>query len=84
MSLMMSPGLPAERRRELRELILKREHELADKRAREAGLTLRCLRAGDNSGEHRRCRGEMPGGVGCLCGCHDLDMSEPVREDSLA
>ncbi len=92
MSLMMLPGLPLARRQEIRALILRREHELADKRAREAGLTLRCQHADryadpqDRASEHRRCLGEEPGNSGCLCSCHDQSgvAIEAVREENSA
>jgi hypothetical protein len=85
MGLNLLPGLPAVRRQELRALILAKEHELADKRAREAGLTLRCQRASAGHDDHRLCRGEMPGNTGCLCSCHDTVAGEAeAREDSSA
>jgi hypothetical protein len=41
--------------------------------AAQMGVTLRCRRViGDlASPQHKICRGEGPGGAGCLCRCHD-------------
>lgn len=46
-----------------------RQHALAN--AARVGITFRCQMAGDDTGQHRACRGESPGGAGCLCRCHD-------------
>lgn len=42
-------------------------------RAEGMGLTLRCRDLLDDmdNPEHGLCRGEDPGGSGCLCRCHD-------------
>lgn len=50
-----------------------RYRDRALEQAEQMGLTMRCQGAialGSEE-EHRRCRGESPGGAGCLCTCHD-------------
>lgn len=48
-----------------------REHALAQ--AERTGLTIRCASLLDDmdNPDHGLCRGETPGGAGCLCRCHD-------------
>lgn len=62
-------GLSLEQRQALREKYL----GAALAQAAKMGLTGRCKRVLDNlaSPDHERCRGEEPGGAGCLCRCHD-------------
>ena len=58
-------------RQEMREQIRQHAYAAAEKRAAEAGLTLRCQRASEGRDDHRLCRGESRGNSGCLCTCHD-------------
>lgn len=46
----------------------------AIQRAKQLGVSIRCVEA-ERFGveaDHRLCRGESRGGSGCLCRCHDL------------
>jgi hypothetical protein len=56
-----------------REALRKRYLDKAVASAAKTGLTGRCKRvlADLASPDHRLCRGENPGGTGCLCRCHD-------------
>jgi hypothetical protein len=62
-------GLSLEKRQQLRKHYL----DAAVARGEKMGLTLRCQRVADDlaSPDHQSCRGEQPGGTGCLCRCHD-------------
>lgn len=74
-------GLSIERRTALRADLLEAELEKARRRAMSLHLSLTCRNAMDCTGAedstyvqllHQQCRGELPGGVGCLCVCHDV------------
>jgi hypothetical protein len=72
-------GLTVLERDKLRAEILERQMRLAVTRAAEYGLTgmcreaMRLAEAGERSGAlHRSCGAEEPGGLGCLCPCHDV------------
>ncbi len=56
-----------------REALRQRYLDKAIAQAARMGVTGRCRRVlGDlDSPDHQLCRGEAPGGVGCLCKCHD-------------
>lgn len=72
-------GMTVLDRQKLREEVIRAELQRAYERAARYGLSMRCARAmlmtgGDPElvrAEHGRCRGEEPGGAGCLCQCHD-------------
>lgn len=72
-------GMSFAERQSARQRIRERAFADAEHKARTAGLTMRCERAMALEGaspelisaEHRACRGESPGGAGCLCECHD-------------
>ena len=65
----MPAGLPLEERLELRQRYL----DKAVTQARRMGVTGRCRRVLDDleHPDHQLCRGENPGGTGCLCPHHD-------------
>lgn len=59
----------------LSERVARRQHyrDQAIRRAERTGLSARCAASLDDmdSRDHELCRGEDPGGSGCLCRCHD-------------
>lgn len=80
-------GLSIERRTALRADLLETELEKARHKAASLYLSLTCRNAMDCTGTedgtyvkllHQQCRGELPGGVGCLCVCHDVASTEIV------
>jgi hypothetical protein len=66
---MMTAGLSFSEREALRDQYRQRAIAQAEK----LGVTLRCryLDYDLNDPGHQLCRGESPGGAGCLCRCHD-------------
>lgn len=76
-------GMTIYRREELRERIRQEELERAIRRAEYMYVSSFCRNAlaltltGTEDAEyvrdlHGQCRGEIPGGSGCLCRCHDV------------
>jgi hypothetical protein len=70
-------GLPVLERDKMRAEIARKQLQLAQHRAAEYGLSITCREALEAAGDlarklHGKCRGEDPGGTGCLCGCHDV------------
>jgi len=65
-----------------REALRQRYLDKAVAQAARMGVTGRCRRVlGDLAHpDHGICRGECPGGVGCLCKCHDHAESVTVTD----
>jgi len=55
-----------------REAMRRKYRDKALAQAARMGVTLRCRRHLDDLDhpDHQLCRGELPGGAGCLCCCH--------------
>ena len=64
--------------RAAREAQRQRYLDRAVQQAALAGVTLRCRRVASDLDhpDHQVCRGEGPGGAGCLCRCHDREEPE--------
>lgn len=74
-------GWSIEKRRALRESLREQEVEKAIRRAEKLHLSSTCINGMAATGGadpgyaralHQQCRGELPGGIGCLCLCHDV------------
>lgn len=74
-------GWSIEKRQAYRAALREQEIEKAIRRAEKLHLSLSCINAMAATGGadpsyaralHDQCRGELPGGIGCLCLCHDV------------
>ena len=80
-------GWSIEKRQAYRAALREQEIEKAIRRAEKLHLSLSCINAMAATGGadpsyakalHDQCRGELPGGIGCLCLHHDV-IQEPVE-----
>jgi hypothetical protein len=78
-------GWSVEKRQEYRAFLREQETEKAVRRAEKLHLSGTCINAMAATGGadpdyaralHQACRGELPGGIGCLCRCHDVIQAE--------
>jgi hypothetical protein len=69
-------GMNLEQRQAMRQRYL----DKAASNAERMGLTARCKRVVSDLDhpDHQVCRGEDPGGAGCLCRCHDRVVTPAV------